>query len=225
MRGCDFGVMLWSLELFAFRFDGEAPQKHVHYIEHRSGGAVCGPFSTSPLSAQPEYHYRHVGPFGWAVCTPVSKYIFWGLRWPLTLGPPAEMNSRCPPHVLVKDFSKNLVAEILGIVWLNLKGGVSFVSVPFLFARIGAIWWPLCLSKRCFSKGAMAFVGPIPSAFQASRSEKEDALGGSCFNVFEAVGVTFWSISGSCWEVLATFGHLPTHLAPESRKYRTMCKQ
>ena len=96
--------------------------KLVHYIEHQSGGAVCGPFSTSPLSAQPEYHYRHVGPFGWAVCTPVSKYIFWGLWWPLTLGPPAEMNSRFPPHVLVEDCSKNLVAEVLGLAWLSLKG-------------------------------------------------------------------------------------------------------
>ena len=130
-----------------------------------------------------------------------------------------------PPHVLVKDFSKNLVAEILGIVWLNLKGGVSFVSVPFLFARIWAIWWPLCLSKRWFSKGAMDFVGPIPSAFQASRSEKEDALGGSCFNVFEAARVTFWSISESFWEVLPPFGRLPTHRAPESHKCRKLCEK
>ena len=41
MRGCGFGVMLWTLELFAFRFDGEAPQKHVHYMEHCRGSWTC----------------------------------------------------------------------------------------------------------------------------------------------------------------------------------------
>ena len=41
VRGCGFGVMLWTLELFAFRFDGEAPQKHLHYMEHCRGSWTC----------------------------------------------------------------------------------------------------------------------------------------------------------------------------------------
>ena len=70
----------------------------------------------------------------------------------------------------------------------------------------------------------MAFVGPTPSAFQASRSEKEDALGGSCFDVFEAAGVTFWTFRhhfGRLWLPVATF---QAHLAPESQKLENCAK-
>ena len=69
----------------------------------------------------------------------------------------------------------------------------------------------------------MAFVGPIPSAFQASRSEKEDALGGSYFDVFEAAGVTFWIWGhfGRLWLPVATF---QAHLAPESQNLEKCAK-
>ena len=36
-----FGVMLWTLKPFAFRFDGEAPQKHLHYMKHCRGSWTC----------------------------------------------------------------------------------------------------------------------------------------------------------------------------------------
>jgi hypothetical protein len=122
--------------------------------------------------------------------------------------------------------------EVLGLVWLSLKRVcvcVSFVSVLFLLARVGAIWWPLCtlggstlepfafrcdrdsrtclpesqrgVCVRCFSalsafKGWGHLVAPVRS-------------GRLIFDVFEAVGVTFWSILASFWEAGAPCGHLP----------------
>ena len=102
------------------------------------------------------------------------------------------------------------IAEVLGLVWLSLKGVcVSFVSVLFLLARVGAIWWPLC-SSACNGWGHL--VAPV----------RPWRL---IFDVFEAAGVTFLSILASFWEAglpVATFQAL---LAPEAPRHRKLCEK
>ena len=48
------------------------------------------------------------------------------------------------------------LSQVVGLAWLSLNGYVSFacvsfVSMFFLLARVGAIWWPLCknICLRC----------------------------------------------------------------------------
>ena len=67
-----------------------------------------------------------------------------GARWEDELWSPVSLGSMGKhPRSTYITWS---IAEVLGLVWLCLNGYVSFVSMLFLLARAGALWWPLCSS-------------------------------------------------------------------------------
>ena len=65
-----------------------------------------------------------------------------GARWEDELWSPVSLGSMGKhPRSTYITWS---IAEVLGLVWLSLNGYEPFVSVLFLLARAGAMWWPLC---------------------------------------------------------------------------------
>ena len=81
-----FGVMLWTLKPFAFRFDGEAPQKHLHYMEHCRGSWTCLAESqrgVCPLF-QCSFCLQGLGPFG-GPCAPWEAHVLTFLKQPGSL--------------------------------------------------------------------------------------------------------------------------------------------
>ena len=125
---------------------------------------------------------------------------------------------------------------------------MSFVSGLFLFARVGAIWWPLCSSAWCVCPlfqcsfclpGLGPFGGPCVALFEGcvcplfQCSFCLPGLGpgggpwapwGLIFDVFEATGVTFWSILASFWEPGAPCGHLPSPSGARVTQNRKLCE-
>jgi len=89
---------------------------------------------------------------------------------------------------------------------------VSFVSVFLLLARVGAIWWPLscvALFEGCVFVCVLCF--SVLAACQAwGQVVAPRRPGRLIFDVFEAAGVTFWSILASFWEPEAPCSHLPS---------------
>ena len=119
------------------------------------------------------------------------------------------MNSRFPPHVLVEDCSKNLVAEVLGLVWLSLKGVcvlcVSALSVCKGWGHLVApLFEPTMVLKRC-----NGFCRPHTFNFPGLQKYKEDTLGGSFVDVFRGSQGHFFEHFGTCWGVVAPRRHLP----------------
>ena len=101
------------------------------------------------------------------------------------------------------------IAEVLGLVWLSLKEVCvlcfSALSVCKGWGHLVApLFEPTMVLKRC-----NGFCQAHTFSFPGFQKYKEDVLGGSCFNVFEAVGVTFWSILEHFRGVVAPRGHLP----------------